>query len=177
MSKIRLFVVIGVIGIVLFMTFGLKQTTTQPEAANVGYDIGLTAPDFTLKTLEGKTVKLSDYRGKTVYLNFWTSWCPACKDEIPEIEKFYERNKDRVQILAVNITYDDRLSDIKEILAKNSAQFPVLLDQDSKHSVTDLYGVYGIPASFSIDKNGVIRDHHIGGMTLNSLEESMKKAS
>lgn len=176
MNKTRLLVVIGVIGIVLMVTFGLNQTTTQSQEPNVGYDIGFTAPDFTLKTLDGKTIKLSDYRGKPVYLNFWTSWCPACKEEMPEIEKFYERNKDRVEILTINITYSDKIPDVKELLAKNNAQFPVLLDENSNHSVTDLYGVYGIPASFFIDKNGVIREHHVGGMTLTPLEDGMKKA-
>ncbi|WP_425805077.1 TlpA family protein disulfide reductase [Desulfitobacterium sp. Sab5] len=176
MGKIKLLIVIGAIGVILITTFGLKKTTTESQVPKVGYDMGLTAPDFTLKTLEGKTVKLSDYRGKPVYLNFWTSWCPACKDELPEIEKFYEKNKGRIEILTINITYNDRLADIRAILAKNSDQFPVLLDEEENHSVTDLYGVYGIPASFFIDKNGFIQDHHVGGMTLTTLEEGMKKA-
>ncbi len=178
--KLRLVAIVGVIAIVLLTTFGMKQSATPGStpvtAPNVGYEIGNTAPDFTLKTLEGKTVSLSDYRGKPVYINFWTSWCPACKEEMPEIQKFYEKNKDRAAVLTINITYSDKIADVQEILRQNKATFPVLLDENSTNSVTDRYGVYGIPASFFIDKNGIIRAHHEGAMTLKTLEESLKKA-
>lgn len=175
--KLRFVGIVGVIVIVLLTTFGMKASTpatSAPSAPNIGYEIGNTAPDFALKTLEGKSVKLSDFRGKPVYLNFWTSWCPACKEELPEIQKFYGKNKDRVAVLTINITYSDKMKDVQDILKQNNAIFPVLLDEDSTHSVTDRYGVYGIPASFFIDKNGVIRDHHEGAMTLKTLEDSLE---
>lgn len=175
--KLRLIAIVGVIVVVLLTTFGLKtSSTSEPIAQKVGYEIGDLAPDFTLNTLDGKTVSLSDYRGKPVYINFWTSWCPACKEEIPEIQKFYVQYKDRVAILAINITYSDKMKDIQSILKENQVTFPVLLDDKSTHSVTDRYGVYAIPASFFVDKDGIIRAHHEGAMTLKTLEENLKKA-
>ncbi|GAB3047134.1 hypothetical protein GCM10027286_07230 [Virgibacillus ainsalahensis] len=68
----------------------------------VGISVGQIAPDFNLKTLEGKTVRLSDYRGERVIVNFWVTWCPPCRAEIPDFQKLY-KNKD-VEILAVNLT-------------------------------------------------------------------------
>lgn len=175
--KFRFIAIVGVILVVLLTTFGLKPSSTSESIAQkVGYEIGNLAPDFTLKTLDGKTVSLSDYRGKPVYINFWTSWCPACKEEIPEIQKFYEQYKDRVAVLAINITYSDKMKDIQNILKENQVTFPVLLDEKSTNSVTDRYGVYAIPASFFIDEKGIIRAHHEGAMTLKTLEENLKKA-
>ena len=100
----------------------------------------------------------------------------SCKEEMLEIQTFYEKNKERVAVLTINIAYSDKITDVQEILRQNKVTFPVLLDENSTNSVTDRYGVYGIPASFFIDKNGIIRAHHEGAMTVKTLEESLKKA-
>ena len=68
-----------------------------------GLSIGSKAPDFELKTLSGENVKLSDYRGKKVMLNFWATWCAPCKEEMPDMEEFYKQNGEEIEILAVNI--------------------------------------------------------------------------
>jgi peroxiredoxin len=178
-NKKRIVIVAVVILLVLITTFGSKilnkdsENRKQPET---GPQIGLKAPDFTLKTLDGQTARLSDFRGKPVIINFWASWCPPCKKEIPEIQKFYEQSKGKVQILAINITFNDKLSDVQNILRANNAQFSVLLDENEQSSVADAYQVDGIPASFFIDKNGVIREIHVGGMTLDMLQEAVRKA-
>jgi len=189
MSKKIVLIVLGVVFVVLFATIGLTSnpqppvtpSTVTPSSATpptvappTGPQIGYTAPDFTLKDLNGNTVKLSDFRGKPVYLNFWASWCPPCKAEIPEIQEFYQLNKDKVTVLAVNITYNDNVSDVVNILKANNTNFPVLLDINAKSSVADAYQVYGIPASFFIDKNGIIRATHAGGMTIVTLQEALK---
>ena len=189
MSKKIVLIVLGVVFVVLFATIGLTSnlqppvtpSTVTPSSATpptvappTGPQIGYTAPDFTLKDLNGNTVKLSDFRGKPVYLNFWASWCPPCKAEIPEIQEFYQLNKDKVAVLAVNITYNDNVSDVVNILKANNTNFPVLLDINAKSSVADAYQVYGIPASFFIDKNGIIRATHAGGMTIVTLQEALK---
>lgn len=131
---------------------------------------------FIIAVLNGNTVKLSDFRGKPVYLNFWASWCPPCKAEIPEIQEFYQLNKDKVAVLEVNITYNDKIPDVVNILKANKTNFPVLLDTNANSSVADAYQVYGIPTSFYIDKNGIIKETHVGGMTLSTLQEALKKA-
>jgi len=186
MSKRKLLIGLGIVFVVLFATIELRsilppsaaQPSVTPPAITqpTGPQIGSTAPDFTLKDLNGNTVKLSDFRGKPVYLNFWASWCPPCKAEIPEIQKFYQQNKDNVSVLAVNITFNDKVPDVVNLLKASKAKFPVLLDTNAQASVADSYQVYGIPASFFIDKNGIIRETHVGGMTLATLQEALKKA-
>ena len=176
MSKRNILIVLGIVFVALFATIELKGNVPPSPSPATGVQIGSTAPDFTLKDLNGNSVKLSDLRGKPVYINFWASWCPPCKAEIPEIEHFYQQNKDKVSVLAVNLTFNDKISDVVDILKASNANFPVLLDTDAKASVADSYQVYGIPASFFIDKNGIIREAHVGGMTLDTLQEALKKA-
>ena len=105
------------------LTESEKENTDQPKEAVETEDIpgaklsalreGAEAPDFELTTLEGETVKLSDYRGKKVILNFWATWCPPCKAEMPHMQNFYEENKDKdVEIVAVNLTNMDKGSEI-----------------------------------------------------------------
>lgn len=176
MSKRSVLIVLGIVFVALFATIELKGNPSPSASPATGIQIGFTAPDFTLKDLNGNTVKLSSLRGKAVYLNFWASWCPPCKAEIPEIQKFYLQNKDNVSVLAVNITFNDKVPDVVNLLKASNAKFPVLLDTNAQASVADSYQVYGIPASFFIDKNGVIRETHVGGMTLATLQEALKKA-
>ncbi|MFZ3100663.1 MAG: TlpA disulfide reductase family protein [Desulfitobacteriaceae bacterium] len=176
MPKRIILIVLGIVFIVLFAAVELKSNLPPSVNQATGPQIGLTAPNFTLKDLNGNIVKLSDFRGKPVYLNFWASWCPPCKAEIPEIQQFYQQNKDKVAVLAVNLTFNDKLSDVVKLLKDSNANFPVLLDTNANSSVADAYQVYGIPASFFIDKNGLIRETHVGGMTLVMLQEAIKKA-
>lgn len=175
MSKRIALIVLGIVLVVLLGALELNNNLPRSVNQVTGPQIGFTAPDFTLKDLNGNTVKLSSFRGKPVYLNFWASWCPPCKKEIPEIQKFYQQNKDKVAVLAVNITFNDKVSDVVNILKANNASFPVLLDTDVNSSVANAYQVYGIPASFFIDKSGIIRETHVGGMTLAMLQEALKK--
>ena len=176
MSKRIVLIALGIVFAVLLGA--LELNSNHPPSVNqaTGPQIGSAAPDFTLKDLNGNTVKLSDFRGKPVYLNFWASWCPPCKAEIPEIQKFYQQNKDKVEVLAVNITFNDKVSDVVNLLKADKANYPVLLDTNINSSVANAYQVYGIPASFFIDKNGIIRGTHVGGMTLATLQEALKKA-
>lgn len=177
MSKLRLLIIVGVIGIVLLTTFGLKSTTTQPVVPpDVRPEIGFTAPDFSLKDLNGQTVKLSDFRGKPVYINFWASWCPPCREEMPELVKFYEKNKGKVVVLTIDIIFNDKLDEVRKLLQANNATYPVLLDEDPKNGAAYNYAITGIPEHFFIDKNGIIRDTAKGPMTLKMLEASLQKA-
>lgn len=120
------------------------------------------APEFTLKDLSGKTVSLNDYRGKVVFIDFWASWCPPCKKEFPEINKFIQKYKDSdVAVLAVNVdkrraNVDDFLSQLPQL----SKKMVVLLDTES--SVISSYNAKAMPTSFIVDKEGVIRFVHFG---------------
>lgn len=120
---------------------------------------GQSAPKFTLKTLDGKTVKLSDYKGKkAVVISFWATWCGPCQRELPELQKVWAKNsKKPVQFLGINI---DGEGDVKANVKKNGLTFPIMIDANSK--VSRDYGVRGIPTLFVIDKNGKIVDQMVG---------------
>lgn len=125
---------------------------------------GNVAPEFELKTLAGKTVKLSDYRGKRVILNFWATWCPPCREEMPDMQKFYEKYKDQnIEILAVNLLESGSLNETKAFVQEFDIQFPVLLDEKSK--ISNIYHTTAIPTSFLINSNGVIEHKIVGAMS------------
>ena len=124
--------------------------------------------DFTLEDLQGKKVKLSELKGKKVYLNFWATWCPTCKEEMPHIEKLYQETKDTdLVILTIDVGEDKKT--VQDFIAKNNYNFTVLLDV--KGEVSQLYQVSGIPTSLFIDTNGFLNDSVTGGLTLESMKE------
>lgn len=131
-----------------------------------GPAIGSPAPDFELKTLDGETVKLSQFKGKKVMLNFWTTWCPPCKAEMPDMQKFYTEEGDKIQILAVNI---DPEYDVAGFVEKMKINFPILLDEDDK--VMNAYQILTIPTTFFIDEKGVIQNKFMGAMTIDIMRE------
>ena len=117
-------------------------------------EVGDAAPDFTLPTPEGNSVRLADQRGKVVFLNFWATWCPPCRQEMPSMESLYQRLRGReFEILAVSIDRNGEDA-VPPFVAKYGLTFPVLLDPDSK--IFRLYGVTGVPETFIVDRNGVI---------------------
>ena len=118
------------------------------------------AQDFSLPTLRGDYLKLSDYRGKVVFLNIWATWCPPCRDEMPSMESLYQKLKGRdFELLAVSIDREGEKV-VRPFAAKYGLTFPVLLDPDSK--TYRLYGLTGVPESFVVDKNGVVIHKVIG---------------
>jgi peroxiredoxin len=141
------------------------ETTTSSSQTN-GLQIGEKAPDFELKTLTGESTKLSAYKGKKVMLNFWATWCPPCKAEMPEMEQFYKQGNKDVVILAVNI---DSQNDVKGFADKNGITFPILLDADNK--VNGTYQILSIPTTYFIDRNGVIQNKYTGAMKLDMMKQ------
>ena len=120
------------------------------------------APDFNLKDLNGKSQKLSDYKGKIVILNFWAVWCKYCKQEMPdlnELNKELEKDKEAV-IIAVDA--QESADTVKNYLSSNNINLKVLLDQDG--SVSQTYGVTGFPTTFIINKDGSLYTY-IPGLT------------
>lgn len=123
---------------------------------------GFLAPDFTLQTLDGKTVALSDLRGQAVIVNLWASWCGPCRLEMPAFKKVYAEYKDRdLVILAVNSTSQDTVSAVSKFMDEYQLPFPVLLDTDG--TVSRLYRLSALPSTFFIGRDGVITKVVIGG--------------
>lgn len=131
-----------------------------------GLEVGLKAPDFELKNLSGETVRLSDFKGKRIMLNFWATWCPPCKKEMPDMQKFYEFSNDDVVILAVNI---DPKADVAGFAKKMDVHFPILLDEKDK--VSSMYKILTIPTTFFIDEGGIIRHKHLSALTIDMMKE------
>jgi len=127
-----------------------------------------TAPDFALQTLDGETIRLSDYHGQVVLINTWATWCPPCRDEMPDLEAYYRRRQaDGFVVLAVNS--QESPDTVAAFLEEYDFTFPVLLDPDGV--VTRDYRVYGLPTSFFIGRDGVVRGVWSGRLSPNRLKE------
>ena len=128
---------------------------------------GAPAPDFQLTNLEGESVRLSELEGRVVLLNFWATWCGPCRVEMPAIQARYEAYADKgLVVLAVN--FDEPREDVVDFRDELELTFPMLLDPGA--AVQRLYGILGYPTSFFVDRDGVIRVHHIGVMTEQQLD-------
>ncbi|MFJ8261796.1 TlpA disulfide reductase family protein [Rummeliibacillus sp. NPDC094406] len=155
----------------------VDTSSTQVSAKvekNSGLAINQTAPNFKLKTLDGKEVQLSDYLGKKVILNFWATWCPPCKAEIPHMEKYYKKHakEDGVEILAVNLTKSDKDEDyIRDFVKSYDMTYPVLLDEDGEQQKQ--YEIVTIPTTFFIDKNGRIQKKVVGPMDQEMMSQTI----
>lgn len=123
------------------------------ELGVIKLDKKLTAPTFTLRDLNGKGVKLEDHRGKVVFLNFWATWCPPCREEMPSMEKLYIEFRDRdFTMLAIDLREDtEKVRAFKE---RFELSFPILLDSDG--SVGSRYGVRSIPTTYLINQEGYV---------------------
>jgi thiol-disulfide isomerase/thioredoxin len=143
--------------------------TAAPEAseAQAGINIGQIAYDFELEDMDGNTVKLSDYRGKKVFLNFWASWCPPCKAEMPHLQVFSEEQEDTV-VLGVNVTTSESHPDNAALfLDENEISFPNLYGTEE---VFSQYQVQSLPTSYLIGSDGKIYERIIGAVTKDILE-------
>lgn len=132
---------------------------------------GFSAPDFTLDLLDSGQITLSDLRGKVVLVNFWASWCPPCRAEMPAIEEVYRSYRDLgLEVLGVNTTDQDSQSSAEAFVQENGFTFPVLLDYTG--AISAAYNLHGLPSSFFIDREGVIRSVVVGGPMSKALIQS-----
>lgn len=151
-----------------------ESSNNKPATDSVGINqnsVKLKAKDFKLKDLSGKELSLSDLRGKKVFLNFWATWCPPCKAEMPEIEKLYQETKNS-DLVIVAVEIGEPLSTVKPFIDQNKYNFKVLLDSDQ--SVAAQYGISAIPTSFFIDKEGNIVSKNTGAMNIDQMKEYIK---
>src|SRR5690606_6025547 len=133
-------------------------------ATDEGLARGELAPDFELTTLKGEEMRLSDYRGKAVILNFWATWCPPCRAEMPHMQTFYEKQQENdVEVVAVNLTTEDRgMTEIENFVAEFGLSFPIPMDVDG--DIGALYQAFSIPTSYIIDREGRVLHKIVGPM-------------
>ena len=158
LAMTKMLKVMLVITLVSVLTPGLVMVGCSPSSAQ-GVEVGNLAPDFQLQNLDGQTVSLGNLQGKPVLINFWATWCPPCRDEMPYIQEIYEEWSDKeLVVLAINI--GESSSKVEEFIQSHNLSFTVLLD--TKQDVAQRYNITGIPTTFFIDKDGIIQDKVIG---------------
>ena len=139
--------------------------TTQPQAQ--------LAPDFTVYDAQGNPVRLSDFFGKPIVLNFWASWCGPCQSEMPDFEAKYQQLAGEVQFLMVNMTDGNRetLEIASGFIAQKGYTFPVFYDTQLDAATT--YSVYSLPTTYFIDSRGVIVARAMGAIAEQTLQRGI----
>lgn len=176
---ILIVVIVGLLGYAIYdFTAGKENDTADTDLVenesveteeSVGLQQGDLAPDFELETLDGESVRLSDFRGEKVLVNFWATWCPPCRSEMPDMQKFHEDYD--AQILAVNlISTEQSESQIQEFLEEYGVSFTVLADEDNR--VSTLYNASALPTSYLINTKGEIHNIAIGALNYEMMEQA-----
>lgn len=162
--------VLGGIGTLVWMSW---QTAVPPETTN-SYGApalaqqGGTVTDFTLGSLDGDPIALADYEGEVIIMNFWATWCPPCRAEMPGINNFYEAYRDEgLVVLAIN--EEEPAETVRPFIELNEFSFPVLLDIEGR--VAQQYSTRSFPTTFIIDRNGVIQHVQTGEISERELEK------
>jgi cytochrome c biogenesis protein CcmG, thiol:disulfide interchange protein DsbE len=153
----RLIVILGGLAILVF-AFGMVWLQSSKYEPLV---VGMTAPNFSLPDLQGKTQRLTDYRGKVVFLNFWATWCKPCKEEMPSMQVLWDNLKNQdFMMLAVSMDRVTTTKDIPSFVETLKLSFPILTD--SWGQTDKRYKLMGVPETYIIDQNGVLREKVIG---------------
>jgi len=137
-----------------------------------GLEVGQRAPALELETVEGERLSLADYKGQPVVVNFWATWCPPCREELPELIKFSDETG--VPVLGVNITNNERRGrrDVDAFLEEVPLSFPVLLDRDGEAVKT--YRIVAMPTTYVIGSDGVITAKQVGPVDFDWLRDKTK---
>ena len=146
--------------------------TPNPDGLHIGSLVGDMAPNFRLETPEGDSIVLSDYRGRPVFLNFWAVWCGPCRFEMPEMEKVHQELGDEITFLAVDV----REPAAKVIAYKEQLGLTFHMAMDTDRAVANGYQVPGLPLTFLLDGDGVIRHVRLGAfLSREDILESLIK--
>jgi len=160
-------------GVILYMAGSAgAQKAATPVAG------GIKAAEFALTDIDGKPVKLSDYKGKVIILDFWATWCPPCRKEIPHFNALSKKYGEKgLVVLGVSVDQDGAGA-VKKFKASNEVNYRIAMSNDAT------YGIYqgylpkdergGIPFTFIIDKTGVIRQHYVGYRDMDVFETAIK---
>jgi peroxiredoxin len=174
-----------VIAMIVILLLGAAWTWfSRPGPTTASYNappsprIGFAAPDFTLDTLEGGSITLSDLRGRPVMLNIWASWCLPCRTEMPAIQRVHQRlAEEGLVVIGLNATSQDGEAAARRFAQEFGLTFPIAFDRDGSASAQ--YELMGLPSTYFIDRQGIVRDVIIGGpmseaVMLAKIEELLK---
>lgn len=165
-------VVAGLLGYAVYEFFDNKSDGSEEagESSDVGIEKGDTAPDFDLETMDGEeNVKLSDLRGEKVMINFWATWCPPCRAEMPDIQKFHENEEGT--IVSVNLTETENSArNVADFMDEYGITFDVLSDADT--SVGSRYEAQALPTSYLINTEGKIHNIAVGPLNYEQMVQA-----
>ncbi len=132
------------------------------------------APDFTVTDVGGNRVSTADLSGKPVILNFWATWCPPCRSELPAFDKLYRQYGNEVSFMMIDLTdgYRETVEGVKKFISENGYTFPVYYDTEG--SAAEAYNVSSIPFTVAVGRNGNIVGTHLGAMSEAALEKLIK---
>ena len=173
----KLLIALAVVGLVLALVVAgllLTRGNTGNELfpSKAASEKKESAPSFTLKLLDGKDFNFADYKGKPVLINFFASWCLPCREEMPVLEKIVQQYGSK-GVVFLGIAIDDTEEKMKDFVAKYGVTFPVGLDKTA--TIQKSFGIYGIPTTYFIDKQGVINYSHSGSVTEELLQHELDK--
>jgi cytochrome c biogenesis protein CcmG/thiol:disulfide interchange protein DsbE len=157
-------IILGIIllSALLVLVFGVRRQDTLRSKATVG----LNAPELVLHDESGKKYTLSELKGSVVFLNFWATWCPPCREEMPSIQNLYHHFREEKGFRVITVLYKDDFEKAKTFMKENHYDFPVLTDKGER--AADSYGVTGVPETYIVDKKGVLKEKVIGPAEWNS---------
>ena len=158
----------------LLVTLALLLIGTLALAEAAGAQVGDECPDFELTTLTGDTFRLSDCRGKAVFINIWATWCPPCRAEMGDIDRLAATYPDELAVIGVSI--DELKSTVEDFIAENGYSYPIAMD-DAGYTVSmKIFPSYYIPNSIFIDPNGVVTSIESGSADYDTLEQRFQDA-
>lgn len=171
MKNNRKWIQIGILTIALLLgAYTIGSSLFKEEAAAV--EIGTMAPDFKLGGLDDQVHELADYIGKPLVINFWGTFCPPCVNEMPALQRQYDKWKDAgVVVLGMNLS-ESKVT-IKSFIDRFEIKFPIIIDNN--HEIRKKYDVISYPTTFYVDETGVIQDIFVGEMSERDIENRIKK--
>ncbi len=176
-KKILTLVIILVLLVLLFIFLekssnkSSNEVPQQEQKTETNEDVSTTgAYDFNLSDINGKKVRLSDFKGKVVILDFWATWCPPCKMEIPSFIELYKQYKND-GLVVIGVAIDNEIK-VKNFVKEYKVNYPILIADET--TIIKYGGIRGIPTTFIIDKNGNIKNQYVGYRPKEVFEESFK---
>lgn len=163
---------IAIVGIVWYFdspgsAASSQSITLTATASGPAPRVGEIAPDFTVQDIDGNLHKLSDFRGRPVWINFWASWCPPCRAENPDIQAVYDANRD-AGLVVLGIAIGEDTGTVKDYAGRAGLTYTIGLDGGT--DIAAAYRIVGIPTHYFIDKDGILRDWRIGSLSKDTME-------
>jgi cytochrome c biogenesis protein CcmG, thiol:disulfide interchange protein DsbE len=167
-SKRSLTILLAAAGWIVFSFYFI----TIPSQMNISAPKeGFLAPNFDLEGIDGSKIQLEELRGSPIVINFWASWCPPCRAEMPALQRVTEKYNDQnLHVLAVNLTDRDNISSVEKFIKSYGLTFPVLFDRTG--GTASAYRIKALPTTYFINENGIISDIIIGGPMTEPLIQS-----